>query len=152
MKSELIKLDEDGQLDRSVKYIKKASSKVIKKLHRKHEYKRLQKANEFITDMLISTFSKLLGGLHAVESPEVMKDELKKDEVLRRDVTNLVSSLTPYVPYLDFLSGGITVGKHWSPLETKYKLAYAGRRATRSNKVYFKLCPSYQLKRKADKT
>ena len=32
--SELIKLAEDGQLDQSVKYIKKASSKVINKLYR----------------------------------------------------------------------------------------------------------------------
>ena len=60
----------------------------------------MQKANEFITDLLISKFSKLLGGLNATESVESMESELKKDELLRRDVTNLVSSLTPYIPYL----------------------------------------------------
>ena len=107
-RSELIKLAEDGQLDQSVKYSKKASSKVINKLYKEFEDKRMQKA-EFLTDL--SKFSRMLGGLDAIEN---MEDELKKDELLRRDVDNLVSSLTPYIPYLGFVSGGITVGKHIS--------------------------------------
>lgn len=64
--------------------------------------------------MLISKFSKLLGGLDTIDSVESMEAELKKDELLRHDATNLVSSLTPYIPYLGFLSGVITVGKHVS--------------------------------------
>lgn len=43
-----------------------------------------------------------------------MKDELKKDEPWRQDVTNLVSSLIPYIPYLGFLSGIFTLSKHIS--------------------------------------
>ena len=41
-----------------------------------------------------------------------MEDDLKKDELLRRDVNNLMSSLNPCIPYLGLLSSGITVGKH----------------------------------------
>ena len=51
MQTELIKLAEHGQLDQSVKHIKKASTKVIKKLHKEYEDKQLQKANEFLTDI-----------------------------------------------------------------------------------------------------
>ena len=42
---ELIRLSEDGQLDRTVISIKKASSKVIEKLYSKYERQRMQKAN-----------------------------------------------------------------------------------------------------------
>ena len=110
----LIKLAEDGQIDQSVKYIKKASSKVINKSYKEYEEKRMQRANEFITDLLISTFNRLMGGLDAIDSVENKEDDLKKDELLRGDVNNLVSSLTPYIPYLGFVSWGITVGKHVS--------------------------------------
>ena len=64
--------------------------------------------------MLISRFSKLLDNLDAIDSVENMECELKKGELLRRDVVNLVGSLTPYIPSLRLLSGGITVGKHVS--------------------------------------
>ena len=100
MRSELIKLPENGEMDQPIKYIKKVSSKVISKLYKEYEEKRMQKANEFLIDLLISRFSKLLGSLDAMDSPENMEDELKEDELLRRDVTNLVASLTPYIPYL----------------------------------------------------
>ena len=99
-------MSKDGEIDQSLKYIEKASSKVLNKLYCQYEQKRLEKANKFITDILISKLSGLLAGLDAIDSVE------KKDKHLRRDVENLVSSITPYLPYLGFLSGGITVGKH----------------------------------------
>ena len=74
----------------------------------------MEKANEFLTDMLISKFNRIMDGLDANDSVENMEEELKKHDLLRRDVTNLVSSITPYLPYSGFLSGGITVEKHVS--------------------------------------
>ena len=56
-RDELLKLAEDGELDKSVAYIKKASQKVIDKLYTEYERQRMQKANEFLTDLLISRFS-----------------------------------------------------------------------------------------------
>lgn len=70
--------------------------------------------NEFLTDLLISKFSKLMEGLDAIENPENMEDELKKDELLRRDINGLMSYLIPYIPYLNVLSASITMGKHVS--------------------------------------
>ena len=111
---ELIKLAEDRGIDQSVKYIRKASSKIIAKLYAEYKEKRLQRANKFLKDLLISKFSRFLWGLDEIESPDVMEDELRKDDLLRRDVGNLVNSLTPYIPYLGFISGCIIVRRHVS--------------------------------------
>ena len=107
-----MKLAEDGDLDKSVAYIKKASQKVIDKLYTEYERKRMQKANEFLTDLLISKFSNTLGGLDAIESPEELTNDLKKGELLKRDVFSLVEQISSYIPFLGILSGGITTAKH----------------------------------------
>ena len=105
-----MKLAADGDLDKSVAYIK-ASQKVINKLYTEYERKRMQKANEFLTDLLISKFANTLG-LDAIESPEELTKDLNKDELLKRDVHSLVERITPFIPFLGFLSGGITTAKH----------------------------------------
>ena len=111
-REELIKLAEDGQFDKSVKIIKKASNKIIEKYYNEYERKRMQKANEFITDQLISCFADALDGFDAIENPEVLSEELQKDDLLKSDVIKVVERISPYIPCLGFLSGGITTGKH----------------------------------------
>lgn len=108
----LLRLAEDGELDKSVAYIKKASQKVIDKLHSEYERKRMQKANKFLTDLLISKFSSTLGGLDAIDDPEELCKELKKDELLKRDVYSIVETISPYIPLLGFLTGSITTARH----------------------------------------
>ena len=72
----------------------------------------MKKANEFLSDLLISKFANTLGGLEAIESPDELTDELKKDELSKRDVHSSVEKVTPYISLLGILSGGITTGKH----------------------------------------
>ena len=110
--AELIRLSEDGEIEQSVKCIKKASEKVIRKLYSVYELKQAEKANCFLTDVLISKFSDLLGGLDAIESSEELDEELENDQLLRRDVKKLVQRITPFLPFLGIISGGATVGKH----------------------------------------
>ena len=40
----------------------------------------MQKANKFLSGLLISKFANTLGGLDAIESPEKLTNELRKDE------------------------------------------------------------------------
>ena len=49
-RDELLKLAENGDLDKSIAYIKKASQKVINKLYTEYERKRMEKANDFLTE------------------------------------------------------------------------------------------------------
>ena len=72
----------------------------------------MQKANKFLTDQLISKFTDALVGLDTIEKPEVLSDELWKDDLLKSYVHNVVEIVSPYIPFLGFLSGGITTDKH----------------------------------------
>ena len=72
----------------------------------------MQKANEFLTDQLISKFADLLDGLDAIEKSKVLSKELRKDDLLKINVTKVVEKISPYIPFLGFLSGGVTTGKH----------------------------------------
>ena len=69
-RAELIKLSEDAEIEQSVKVIRKASEKTINTIYAEYEAKQADKANSFLTDMLISRFSDLLGGLDAIENSE----------------------------------------------------------------------------------
>ena len=86
-----------------------------------YERKRMQKANEFLTDQLISKFADALGGLDPIESSEVLSDELQKDDLLKSDVIKVVEKISPCIPFLGFLSGGITTAKH--VYDHKYKFS-----------------------------
>ena len=109
---ELIRLSEDGEISQLVQNLKKVSDKIILKIYNEYEIKQAEKANVFLTDLLISKFADLLGGLEAIESSEELEKELVKDKLLKRDVKSVVEKLSPYLPYLGILSGGVTVGKH----------------------------------------
>ena len=111
-REELIRLSEDSVITQSVKNLKKSSDKVILKIYSEYEVKQAEKANVFLTDLLISKFSDILGGLEAIESSEELEKELAKDKLLKHDVKSLVEKVSPYLLYLGILSGGVTVGKH----------------------------------------
>ena len=134
-REELIKLAEDGQIDRNVKAIKKASNKVIERYYNEYERKRMQKANEFLTDQLISKFADTLGGLDAIESPDVLSDELRKDDLLKNYVRNVVERISPYIPFLGFLSGGTTTAKHVYEHESKPKCEQSDERNNPDNET-----------------
>ena len=77
-REELLRLSEDGEISQSVAALKKASNKVIEKIYAEYEMKQAEKANIFLTDLLISKISDLLGGLEAIESGEELEKELLK--------------------------------------------------------------------------
>ena len=62
LRDELVKLADDGEIERSTAAIKKASEKTLRKWRAKVEKKRERKANEFLTDLLLSKFAGLRGG------------------------------------------------------------------------------------------
>ena len=128
-REKLIRLFEDGEISQSVQNLKKLSDKVILKIYAEYEAKQAEKANVFLTNLLISKFADLLGGLEAIESSEELEKELIKDKLLKCDVKSVVEKLSPYLPYLGILSGGVTVGKHVIKKQSKKDDGGAGNKS-----------------------
>ena len=57
----MVQLAEAGEISQSVKYIKKASDKVISKLHAEYLMIEQDKNNTILSDVLITKFSELMG-------------------------------------------------------------------------------------------
>ena len=50
--------------------------------------------------------------LDLVKDNVSLEDDLGKNELFKRDVKRIIGYLTPYVPLVGLVSGGITVGVH----------------------------------------
>ncbi|CAB3991626.1 multidrug resistance-associated 5 isoform X1 [Paramuricea clavata] len=86
--------------------------KLLKLVDAGYERQKLENTNNQLADIIITKFSELMEELDAVKDAERMKKELEENSLLRKDLKNLVSYVTPYIPLIGILNGGITVGKH----------------------------------------
>ena len=105
----MIQLAEAGEISQSVKYIKKASDKVISKLHAEYLMMEQDKNNAILSDVLITKFSELMGMLQTVPSRELLAAELRDDKLLQGDIKKAVSFISPFI---GMITGGATLGKH----------------------------------------
>ena len=112
LREKLLKLVDAGEIKYASKYIKKASEKTLENIYKDYERQRLENTNNQLADVIITKFSELMEALDAVKDAEGMKKELEENDLLRKEIKNLVSYITPYIPLIGILSGGITVGKH----------------------------------------
>ena len=88
----MIQLSEIGEVSQSVKYIKKASDKVICKLYAEYIYKEQDKTNAVLADTLIVKFADLLEMLNTVPSAKYLALELKEDKLLQGMLKQLLIS------------------------------------------------------------
>ena len=108
----MIQLSEIGEVSQSVKYIKKASDKVICRLYAEYLYKEQDKTNAVLADTLIVKFADLLEMLNTVPSAKDLALELKEDKLLQGNVKTAITFIAPFVPFIGLVTGGATVGKH----------------------------------------
>ena len=87
---ELIRLSENGEISQSVQNLKKANDKVILKIYSEYEVIQAEKANVFLTYLLISKL------LDAIENSEELGKELQNDKLLKNDVKSVVERLMPF--------------------------------------------------------
>ena len=111
-RAELIRLSNAGEITQSEKYLRKASDKVIMKVRKDYIVAQREKANILLTEALIDKFSGLMEAINMVDSGEELKTELNQDKLFRSDVKSVVGKLSPYIPYLGIVSGGVTTVKH----------------------------------------
>ena len=108
----MVQLAEAGEISQSVKYIKKASDRVISKLHTEYLMIEQDKNNAILSDVLITKFSELMGMLQTVPSGELLAAELREDKLLQGDIKKAVSFISPFIPFIGAITGGATLGKH----------------------------------------
>ena len=108
----MIQLAESGEISQSVKYIKKASDKVISKLYAEYLMIEQDKSNTILADVLITKFSELMGMLETVPSGDLLAAELKEDKLLQGNIKTAVSFVAPFIPFIGVITGGATLGKH----------------------------------------
>ena len=111
-RAELIRLSNAGEIKQSESYLKKASGKVIMKIRREYIVAQREKANVVLAEALIEKFSDLMEAINMVDSGNELREELNQDKLFKSDVKSVVAKLSPYIPYLGIVSGGVTTVKH----------------------------------------
>jgi hypothetical protein len=111
-RAELIRLSNAGEIKQSESYLMKASGKVIMKIRREYIVAQREKANVVLAEALIQKFSDLMEAINMVDSGNELREELNQDKLFKSDVKSVVTKLSPYIPYLGIVSGGVTTVKH----------------------------------------
>ena len=111
-KDEVLRLVAEGKIKHTTKYVEKASDETLEKIYKNYLTKQLDETNEKIADTLIKQLSDLMTSLKLVEDGEALEKDLEGNELLKRDVKNVLCYITPYIPFVGLVCGGVCLGKH----------------------------------------
>ena len=111
-KEELLRLVAEKKIKHTAKYIENATEETLKKIYDECQRQELDEVNDKVTSVLITKVSELMLKLDLVKDNVPLEDDLGKNELFKRDVKRIIGYLTPYVPLVGLVSGGITVGAH----------------------------------------
>lgn len=111
-KEELLRLAAEKRIKHTEKFIQKASDETLEKIYNEYQRQELDAVNEQITNMLITKFSELMKSLEAVKDSVSLENDLAGNELFKRDVKRILGVITPYIPYVGIISGGVTIGAH----------------------------------------
>ena len=111
-RDELIQLSAEGKIKQKKNFLRVADEETIEKICQEYAAKQLDEANGQLADILIAKFSELMEQIELVKSKCELEEDLAKNELLKNDVKKIVGYITPFVPFMGIISGGITVGGH----------------------------------------
>ena len=111
-REEILRLISEVKITHTTKYVEKASDETLETIYKSYITKQLDETNEQSTKTLIDQLSELLSSLEMVEKKEELKDDLRDNELFKRDVKNILSYVSPYVPWIGLACGAICLGKH----------------------------------------
>ena len=113
-REEVLRLVNEGKIKRTEKYVEKATDETLEKIYKNYLAKQLDETNEHITNTLIGQISELMTRLNLVDLND--KESLEKDlgdiDLFKRDVKNVLSYVTPYIPSPGLVCGGFCVTKY----------------------------------------
>ena len=110
-RDELIQLSTEGKIKQKKKFLREADE-TIEKICQEYTANQLDEANGQLADILLTKFSEMMEQMELVKSKCKLEKDLAKNELLKNDVKKIVGYITPFVPLIGIISGGITVGGH----------------------------------------
>ena len=111
-REEVLRLVAEGKIKHTAKYVEKASDETVEKIYKSYLTKQLDETNDHIADTLMKQLSELMTSLELVDDGEFLGKGLENNELFKRDVKNILCYITPYVPFVGLVCGGICLGKH----------------------------------------
>ena len=113
-REEVLRLAGERKIRHTIKYVEKASDETVEKIYKDSLAKQLDETNEHVTDTLIKQLSELMTSLELVnvDDRESFKKDLGGNELFKRDVKNALSYVTPYIPFVGLVCGGICIAKY----------------------------------------
>ena len=110
-RDKLIQLSTEGKIKDKKKFLKEADE-TIEMICAEYNAKKFDEANEQLTEIFVAKFSEMMEQLELVKNKLELEKDRPKNELLKNDVKKLVGYITPFVPYIGLISGGLTVGGH----------------------------------------
>ena len=111
-REELLRLAAEKKIKHTERYIQKASEETLKKIYNEYQRQELDEVNEQMASMLITKFSELMRSLEAVNDNVSLENDLASNELFKRDIKKIIGVVTPYIPLVGIISGGVTIGAH----------------------------------------
>ena len=111
-RDELIQLSAEGKIRYKKKFLQEADDETMEKICTEYAAQQLDEANGQLADILVAKLSELMEQLELVKSKCELEKDLTKNKLLKRDIKKIVGYITPFVPFIGIISGGITVGGH----------------------------------------
>ena len=111
-REEVLRLVAKGKIKHTTKYVEKASDETVEKMYKNYLMKQLDETNDHIADTLIKQLYELMTSLELVDDGESLEKDLENNELFKRDVKNILCYITPYIPFVGLVCGGICLGKH----------------------------------------
>ena len=111
-REEVLRLVAEGKIKHTTKYVEKASDEAVEKIYKNYLTKQLDETNDHIADTLIKQLSELMTSLELVDDGESLGKDLENNELFKRDVKNILCHITPHIPFVGLVCGGICLGKH----------------------------------------
>ena len=111
-RDEVLRLVAEGKIRHTTKYVDKASNETEEKIYKNYMTKQTDETNEVVTNTLVKQISDLMIYLELVENDESLEKDLDNNEPFKNDVKEFVGLITPYIPYVGLVCGGICIGKY----------------------------------------
>ena len=111
-REEVLRLVAEGKIKHTTKHVEKASDETVEIIYKNYLAKQLDETNDHIADTLIKQLSELMTSLELVDDGESLEKDLDNNELFKRDVKNILCHITPYIPFVRLVCGGICLGKH----------------------------------------